>query len=151
MNIQDSVNTALGAAANAVQTNKIIQGQEFENNIRKIQVQESTTEQRNDIISKQNEVEDLTSTEKVLSERLKQAGENEKNFKGKKKTKKGKTTKKYQTLLDAVEEAGGRLNEVVEMKRALQQTIKDRIGKFNASAEAYTKAGIKVDKIEEVK
>ena len=151
MSIQDSVNSALGAAANAVQTNKIIQGQEFENNIRKIQVQESTTEQRNDIISKQNEVEDLTKTEGVLTGRLDQANNDIDNFKGKKTTKKGKNTKKYQTLLDAAEEAGGRLEEVVTMKRSLLATIKDRIGAFNKRAEAYTKAGIKVDKIEEVK
>lgn len=151
MNIQDSVNSALGAAANAVQTNKIIQGQEFENGIRKIQVQESTTDQRNDIISNKNEVEDLTKTEKVLTEKLKQNKNEVNNFKGKKTTKKGKNTKKYQSLLDAAEEAGGRLNEVLTMKKTLQQTIKDKIAKFNARADIYTKAGIKVDKIEEDK
>lgn len=151
MNIQDSLNSALGSVANATQTNKIIQGQEFENNIRKIQVQESATDQRNDIISKQNEVEDLTKTEGVLTGRLDKANSDIANFKGKKTTKKGKNTKKYQTLLDAAEEAGGRLEEVVTMKRSLLATIKDRISAFNKRAEAYTKAGIKVDKIEEVK
>jgi predicted nucleic acid-binding Zn-ribbon protein len=151
MSIQDSINSALGSAANAVQTNKLIQGQELENNLRKIQVQESTTNQRNDIVSNKNEVEDLTKVEGVLTGKLDQANNEINNFKGKKTTKKGKNTKKYQTLLDAAAEAGSKLDEVVNMKRTLQQTIKDKISKFNASAEAYTKAGIKVDKIEEVK
>lgn len=151
MNIQDSVNAALGSAANAVQTNKIIAGQEFENNMRKIQVQESAVNQQNDIVSNKNEVEDLTKTEKVLSERLDQANNELNNFKGKKTTKRGKNTKKYQTLIDAAAKAGSRLEEVVEMKRTLQQTVKDKIAKFNARADAYTKAGIKIDKIEEDK
>lgn len=151
MGIQDSINSALGSVANATQTNKIIQGQEFENNIRKIQVQESTTDQRNDIISGQNDLKDLGYKESILSGRLKKADDDINNFKGKRQTKTGKNTKKYQTLLDAATEAGSRLDEVVEMRRTLQASVKDRIERFNARADAYTKAGIKVDKIEEVK
>lgn len=151
MNIQDSVNAALGSAANAVQTNKIIAGQEFENNMRKIQIQESATDQKNDIITGQNDLRDLGYTEKVLTGKLDQANNDIANFKGKRQTKKGKNTKKYQTLIDAAAKAGSRLEEVVEMKRTLQQTVKDKIAKFNARADVYTKAGIKVDKIEEDK
>lgn len=151
MSIQDSINSALGSAANAVQTNKLIQGQELENNLRKIQVQESATDQRNDIIAGQNEIKDLGLKERVLTGQRDAAWSEVDNFKGKKTTKKGKNTKKYQTLIDAATEAGSRLDEVVEMRRDLQYRVMDRIERFNARAEAYTKAGIKVDKIEEVK
>lgn len=151
MNIQDSVNAALGSAANAVQTNKIIQGQELESNLRKIQVQETATNQRNDITNSKNDLEDLTRVENFLAGNVTKAKEEADNFKGKKVTKKGKATKKYQTLIDAAVKAENKLNEVIEMKRDLKLKLQDRISVFNARAEAYTKAGIKVDKIEEVK
>lgn len=151
MSIQDSVNSALNSVANAVQTNKILEGQKFENELRKIQVQETTTQQRNDIIRGQNDLKDLDMIEKMRAGNLEQATSAVNGFNGKRQTKSGSNTKKYQTLLDAAAEAGGRLDEIINMKRTLSYDLNDRIAAFNARADAYTKAGIKVDKIGEEK
>lgn len=151
MSIQDSVNNALGSVANAVQINKILEGQEFENNMRKIQVQEATTDQRNEIIKDQNEYKDLGYLENALAGKSKAAKKEADNFTGKKQTRTGKNTKKYQTLLNAAAEAGARLDEILEMRRDLKYKIMDKTERFNARANAYTKAGVKVDPIQEDK
>ena len=151
MSIQDSVNSALNSVANAVQTNKILEGQKFENELKKIQVQEATTQQRNDIIKGQNDLKDLSLIEKMRIGNVEQASNAIIGFNGKRQTKSGSNTKKYQTLLDAASEAGGRLDEIINMKRTLSYDLNSRIASFNARADAYTKAGIKVDKIEEEK
>ena len=151
MSIQDSVNSALNSVANAVQTNKILEGQKLENELRKIQVQETTTQQRNDIISGQNDLKDLDLKERVLTGKLDQANSAITEYNGKRQTRSGSNTKKYQTLLDAASEAGGRLDEIINMKRTLSYDLNDRIAAFNLRADAYTKAGIKVDKIGEEK
>lgn len=149
MSIQDSVNSALNSVANAVQTNKILEGQKLENDLRKIQVQEITTKQRNDIISGQNDLKDLDLKERMLTGKLDQANSAITGYNGKRQTRSGSNTKKYQTLLDAASEAGGRLEEIINMKRTLSYDLQDRIAAFNSRADAYTKAGIKVDKIGE--
>lgn len=151
MSIQDSVNSALNSVANAVQTNKILGEQKLENELKKIQVQETTTKQRNDIISGQNDLKDLDLKERTLTEKLDQANSAITGYKGKRQTKSGSNTKKYQTLLDAANEAGGRLDEIIDMKRTLSYDLNGRIATFNARADAYTKAGIKVARIGEEK
>lgn len=151
MSIQDSVNSALNSVANAVQTNKILGEQKLENELRKIQVQETTTKQRNDIISGQNDLKDLDLKERTLTEKLDQANSAITGYNGKRQTKSGSNTKKYQTLLDAANEAGGRLDEIINMKRTLSYDLNGRIATFNARADAYTKAGIKVARIGEEK
>lgn len=151
MSIQDSVNSALNSVANAVQTNKILGEQKLENELKKIQVQETTTKQRNDIINGQNDLKDLDLKERTLTEKLNQANSAVTGFNGKRQTKSGRNTKKYQTLLDAANEAGGRLEEIIDMKRTLSYDLNGRIATFNARADAYTKAGIKVARIGEEK